>query len=104
MTGVQTCALPISEQTVGAFFGPAGFGVTAAIEMAKDKAAPARAISARLLADDPSDDAREVLREALQDKSWIVRAAAAEALGVHGSLNDVTTLAPLMDDPQKEVR
>ena len=93
-----------SEQTVGAFFGPAGFGVTAAIEMAKDKAAPARAISARLLADDTSDDAREVLREALQDKSWIVRAAAAEALGVHGSLKDVTTLVPLLDDQQKEVR
>jgi HEAT repeat protein len=93
-----------SEQAAGAFLGPAGFGVTAAIELAKDKAAPARAISARLLADDTSDDAREVLREALQDKSWIVRAAAAEALGVHGSLNDVATLAPLLDDQQKEVR
>ena len=93
-----------SEVAAGAFMAPAGFGVTAAIELAKDKAAPARAISARLLADDTSDDAREVLREALQDKSWIVRAAAAEALGVHGSLNDVSTLVPLMDDPQKEVR
>jgi HEAT repeat protein len=93
-----------SEQAAGALLGPAGFGVTAAIELAKDKAAPARAISARLLADDTSDDAREVLREALQDKSWIVRAAAAQALGVHGSLNDVTTLAPLLDDQQKEVR
>ena len=93
-----------SEQAAGAFLGPAGFGVTAAIELAKDKGAPARAISARLLADDTSDNGREVLREALQDKSWIVRAAAAEALGVHGSLNDVTTLAPLLDDQQKEVR
>jgi len=93
-----------SEQAAGAFFGPAGFGVTAAVELAKDKAAPARAISAGLLADDTSDDAREVLREALQDKSWIVRAAAAEALGAHGSLNDVKTLAPLLDDQHKEVR
>ena len=93
-----------SEQAAGAFLGPAGFGVTAAVELAKDKAAPARAISARLLANDTSDSAREVLREALQDRSWIVRAAAAEALGVHGSLNDVATLAPLLDDNQKEVR
>jgi HEAT repeat protein len=93
-----------AEQAAGAFLGPAGFGVTAAVEMSKDKAAPARAISARLLGNDTSDDGREVLREALQDKSWIVRAAAAEALGVHGSLNDVTTLAPLLDDQQKEVR
>ncbi len=93
-----------SEQAAGAFLGPAGFGVTAAIEMAKDKAAPARALSARLLADGTSDDAREDLREALQDKSWIVRAAAAEAIGVHGSLNDVATLAPLLGDQEKKVR
>jgi HEAT repeat protein len=91
-------------QAAGAFLGPAGFGVTAAIEMSKDTAAPARAISARLLADDTSDDARQVLRDALRDKSWIVRAAAAEALGVHGSSNDIGTLAPLLDDEHKEVR
>lgn len=95
-----------SEQAAGAFLGPAGFGVTAAIELAKnkDKSAPARAISARLLADDTSDNAREILREALQDKNWIVRAAAAQALGVHGSANDIATLAPLLDDNHKEVR
>jgi HEAT repeat protein len=93
-----------AEQAAGAFLGPAGFGVSAAIEMSKDKAAPARAVSARLLAVDTSDSAREVLREALQDKSWIVRAAAAEAFGARGSLNDIATLASLLDDPQKEVR
>jgi len=91
-------------QAAGAFLGPAGYGVSAAIEMSRDKAAPARAISARLLADDSNDDARQVLRDALQDKSWMVRAAAAQALGVHGSSNDVATLAPLLDDEHKEVR
>ncbi len=93
-----------SEEAAGYFLGPAGFGVTAAIDLAKDKAAPARAISARLLAEDASTDAREVLREALQDKSWIVRAAASEALGVHGSVSDVKILAPLLDDQEKRVR
>jgi hypothetical protein len=93
-----------AEQAAGAFLGPAGFGVTAAIELAKDKGAPARALSAQLLAGDASDDGRESLREALQDKSWIVRAAAAQALGLHGSLNDIATLAPMLDDTQKEVR
>jgi HEAT repeat protein len=93
-----------SEEAAGYFLGPAGFGVTAAIDLAKDKAAPARAISARLLAEDSSTDAREVLREALQDKSWIVRAAASEALGVHGSVSDVKILAPLLDDQEKRVR
>jgi HEAT repeat protein len=33
-----------------------------------------------------------------------VRAAAAEALGAHGSLNDIATLAPLLNDEHKEVR
>jgi HEAT repeat protein len=93
-----------SETAAGALLGPAGFGIKAAIVLAEDNAAPARAISAQLLADDANEDAREVLREAVQDKSWIVRAAAAEALGVHGSLSDIETLAPLLDDQQKEVR
>jgi HEAT repeat protein len=93
-----------SEVAAGAFLGPAGFGLTAAIELTKDKASPARAISARMLADDGSDEAREVLRDALYDKSWIVRATAAEAIGVHGSLNDVKVLAALLDDQEKQVR
>jgi HEAT repeat protein len=93
-----------SEEAAGAFLGPAGFGIKAALELAKDNAAPARAISALLLADDANEDAREVLREALQDKSWIVRAAAAEAIGVHGSLKDIETLAPLLGDQEKKVR
>jgi HEAT repeat protein len=93
-----------SEEAAGAFLGPAGFGIKAGVELARDKAAPARAVSALLLADDSSEDAREVLREALQDKSWIVRAAAAGALGVHGSSNDAMTLAPLLDDQEKKVR
>ena len=72
-----------SEEAAGAF--GAGWVWTAAFELVKDKAAPARATSARLLADDMSDTAREVLRDALQDKSWIVRAAARGAGRVHGS-------------------
>jgi HEAT repeat protein len=41
---------------------------------------------------------------ALQDKSWIVRAAASEPLGVHGSASDVKILASLLDDQEKRVR
>jgi HEAT repeat protein len=93
-----------SEEAAGAFMGPAGFGLTAAIELAKDKASPARAISAHMLADETSDDAREVLRQALYDKSWIVRAAASEALGVRGTVSDVKALAPMLEDPEKKVR
>jgi HEAT repeat protein len=93
-----------SEEAAGIFLGPAGFGVLAAIELSKDKGALPRAITARLLANDTSEAARKALRDALQDRSWIVRAAAAEALGFHGSSGDVATLAPMLDDQQKEVR
>jgi HEAT repeat protein len=93
-----------SEEAAGALLGPAGFGLTAVIELTKDKASPARAISARMLADGTSDGAREGLRDALHDKSWIVRAAAAEAIGFHGSVNDIKVLAPLLDDQEKKVR
>jgi HEAT repeats len=88
----------------GVFLGPAGFGVLAVIELSKDKGTLPRAIAARLPANDSSEAAREALRDALQVRSWIVRAAAAEALGFHGSVGDVATLAPMLDDQQKEVR
>jgi HEAT repeat protein len=57
-----------------------------------------------MLADDPSPGARDALAHALDDKSWLVRAAAAQAMGLHGTLKDVPTLAPLLSDVHKQVR
>jgi HEAT repeat protein len=91
-------------QAAGAFLGPGGFGVEVALEMAKDSAAPARAMSVRLLGDDSSAQAHDYLQAALEDKSWLVRAAAAEALGTQGAMKDVELLRPLLKDPQKQVR
>ena len=69
-----------AQETAGAFLGPLGLGVAVVAEMAKDKGAPARTISARLLGNGADADARDTLVQALEDKSWIVRATAAEAL------------------------
>ena len=86
-----------AAQAAGAFLGPAGFGVAALKELAKDKTAGVRALSASLLraGSDPGD--RVLLEEALKDKSWLVRAAAAEALGQIGNETDVEKLSPIMD-------
>ena len=84
-------------QAAGAFLGPAGFGVAALEELAKDKTAGVRALSATLLGagTDPGD--RILLEEALKDKSWLVRAAAAEALARVGNEADIEKLSPMME-------
>ena len=91
-------------QAAGAFLGPAGFGVAALEELAKDKTSGVRAISAGMLGDgtDPGD--RVLLEEALKDKSWLVRAAAAQALGHAGDQSDIEKLMPMMDDNHPAVR
>jgi HEAT repeat protein len=91
-------------QAAGAFLGPAGFGVAALEELAKDKTAGVRAISAGMLGDgaDPGD--RVLLEQALKDKSWLVRAAAAQALGHAGDQSDIEKLVPMMDNSHPALR
>jgi HEAT repeat protein len=91
-------------QAAGAFLGPAGFGVAALEELAKDKTAGVRALSASLLGagTDPGD--RVLLEEALKDKSWLVRAAAAEALGHVGNEADIEKLSSMVDKGQPAER
>jgi HEAT repeat protein len=93
-----------AEQAAGSFFGPAGWGVTLVVGLAKDKGAATRAASALLLGDSNDAVSRDSLEHALEDKSWIVRAAAAEALARHGSHNNIAMLAPLLKDEHPEVR
>ena len=92
------------ELTAGGLFCPAGWGATAVIEMSKDKGAAVRAASARLLGDSTDADSRDTLQHALEDKSWVVRAAAAEALARHGSPREIAMLAPMLKDDHPEVR
>jgi len=91
-------------QAAGAFLGPAGFGVAALEELAKDKTAGVRAVSAGMLGEgtDPGD--RVLLEEALKDKSWLVRAAAAQALGHAGDQSDIEKLMPMMNNSHPAVR
>jgi HEAT repeat protein len=82
----------------GAFLGPFSMGVTVAEEFMKDRSASARAVSASLLATDPDPVSVHQLHDALRDKNWQVRAAAAEALGHHSCRQVLPDLQGLLDD------
>ena len=93
-----------ASETAGAFLGPGGFGITVIEELAKDKSSAPRAIAARMLGHDNSEESREAIQLALSEKSWVVRASAAEAMGRQGSPRDIDKLAPLLEDSHPEVR
>lgn len=82
----------------GSFFPGAGFGVAAVKKLASDKNAGARAVSATLLSSGTDSDDRAILERALNDKNWVVRAAAAEALGHAGDSSDIDKLMPMLDN------
>ena len=65
----------------GALLGPFAEGVTIARELARDRGAPAEALSATLLGEHPNPDAEKILVDTLQDRNLAVQAAVAKALG-----------------------
>ncbi len=86
------------NEASGAFLGPFSYGVVVAEELAKDKGAPARAISASLLASDHNPKAIRTLQDAVQDDNAGVRTAAAKALGTHACKQVLPDLQFLLDD------
>ncbi len=82
----------------GVFLGPFSYGVVMAEELTKDKGAPARAISASLLASDHDPKSVRALEDAIQDGNAAVRAAAAKAIGSHPCKQLLPDLEFLFDD------
>jgi HEAT repeat protein len=72
--------------------------------LAKDKSADARALSASLLAFNHDPESVNKLREALHDKSSLVRLAAAKALGQHPCSKLVPDLQELSNSDKDEIR
>src|SRR5882672_7271910 len=96
MTGVKEAA--------GAFLGPLPMGITIAQELMKDHTAAARAECAALLAKDASPEAVRELTQALTDKNWAVRAAAAQALAASPGKVSPDVFGPLLNDDNGTVR
>jgi len=92
-----------AEQAAGFFFGPASFGIAIAEELTKDRSLPARVVAASLLGTDSDPSSSEALKAALSNSSWVIRAAAARALG-NSSVQVVPLLVPLLNDSKKPVR
>lgn len=82
----------------GALLGPFAEGITVARELAKDRSAPARALSASLLGEYPGPDSKRLLVDTIEDKNIAVRAAVAKALGGFDDQSLIPQLAPLLSE------
>lgn len=86
------------DEASGALLGPFAEGITIARELAKDRSAPARALSATLLGEYPNPDSEKILGDTLVDKNVAVRAAVAKALGGFNDPALIERLAPLLSE------
>jgi HEAT repeat protein len=93
-----------AKEAASSLFGPAGWGIKVMEEITQDRSASARAMSAILLGPDATLDSLRQLKDALNDKNWIVRAAVAQALGVSRHREQIPILQPLLQDDKPAVR
>jgi len=92
------------KQGAGVFLGPAGAGIGVAEGLLKDANASGKTVAAALLAEDRNPESVQAIRQALGDKNWTVRAAAARALALAGRQDAFTDIAGLLDDKKEEVQ
>lgn len=91
------------KEGAGVFLGPAGAGIGVAEGLMKDATASGKTVAAALLSADRSPEALKAIRQALGDKNWTVRAAAARALAVAGRTDAFDEIAKLLEDRKEEV-
>jgi HEAT repeat protein len=93
-----------AKEGAGLLFGPLGAGL-GVMEMAmKDGSAPARVLSVTLLAQDKDVQSLADLKDALFDKSPLVKLAAAKALGGFTDRTVVPALEPLLEEKNDALR
>ena len=91
------------EEGIG-FVPFASIGWAAIRMIAKDDASAVRAAAAKVLANDPDPDALTALTDALGDNSWLVRAAALDALVKRGNPAVLPQVQSLMSDEREAVK
>jgi HEAT repeat protein len=82
----------------------AGIGWDAYRTMRKKDPNPVRAVAATLLAHDPDPNSLNALVKATDDKDWIVRAAAVEAIAERGDASLLPTVEAKFNDKHPKVR
>jgi HEAT repeat protein len=91
------------EQGVGFIpYGGLGYGVVKTL--VKSDNSPIRAAAAKKLANDPDPITAKALVSATQDKNWLVRVAALEAIAERGDRSLISKITPALDDDRDEVR
>ena len=91
------------EQGVGFIpFGGMGFNVVRTLT--KDDVSPVRAAAAKVLANDSDIKTLAALERATTEDSWLVRAAAIDAIRLRHDPSVMPTLKPRLDDTRPEVR
>jgi hypothetical protein len=91
------------EEGIG-FIPFAGIGWGAIKEILKDDSSPVRAAAAKILAKDPDPATTKALADAAGDKSWLVRAAALEALARRGDSSALDVVKLYMFDEKDPVK
>lgn len=81
----------------GALLGPYSEGITIARELAKDRGAKARALSATILGEHPNPDTEKMLEDTLDDRNLAVLVAVAKALGGFDDPALIGRLTPLLN-------
>ena len=91
------------EEGIG-FIPFAGIGWGAIKAIRKDDSSPVRAVAARVLARDPDPATTKALTEATGDNSWIVQAAALEALAKRGDPSVLPTVQRYVSDEKSAIK
>jgi HEAT repeat protein len=106
---INTLKNPKELATIGVsegvgFIPFAGIGWDAWRTMRKKDPNPVRAVAASYLAHDPDPATSKALVKATNDKNWIVRAAAIEAIAQRGDTSLLPKLTPKLVDKHPKVR
>jgi HEAT repeat protein len=92
------------EQGMGFVPFAGGAAVTIYTMMRTDDVSPVRAVAAKMLTNDPDPASGKALVKATTDKSWLVRAAALEAIAKRGDAQLLDSIIPSMKDANTAVK
>jgi HEAT repeat protein len=100
----KVAAIGVEEGIGFVPFGGIGYEVIKRVLKSSNDASLVRAAAAKKLAHDPSAQSAEALVDATQDKSWIVRAAAFDAIAQRGDKALVPEISGSLKDNRDDVR